>query len=173
MRRHAPHPPFLLICQTEKRAQQFAVGATSISMSSTVFWQAMWYLLSFYLTWPPYLALQICWISGRSYSNYPLIVCACTLVPLQGFWNSLGYFRKRTSSNLSQTTANILNSIAQLLPSFQSTQSTAMPKSRASGAEVSATASTAIKTNDAADPGETHDRTLYQDQGGRGVTESA
>ena len=48
-----------------------------------------------------------------------------------------------------------------------------MPKSRASGAEVSATASTAIKTNDAADPGETHDRTLYQDQGGRGVTESA
>ena len=154
-------------------------------MSSAVFQQAMWYLLSFYLTWPPYLALQICWMTGSAYSNYPLIVCACTLVPLQGFWNSIGYFRKRTSINLSQTTANIRNSITQLLLSFQSTQSTVMPKSRASRAEVSATAPTAVKTNDAADPGETHDKTLDpennsisdiwvpQDQGGRGVTESA
>ena len=60
-----------------------------------------------------------------------------------------------------------------------------MPKSRASRAEVSATAPTAVKTNDATDPGETHDKTLDpennsisdiwvpQDQGGRGVTESA
>ena len=153
-------------------------------MSSAVFWQSIWYLLSFYLTWPLYLALQITWISGTGYANYPLIVCACILVPLQGFWNSLVYFRTRVAS-ISNSVASISNSITRLLHSSLSTRNTAMSNSRSGRAEVSAMASRAVKTNDTAHLGETTDKSLNpknsgiidiqapQDQEESGVTESA
>ncbi|KAL9183978.1 hypothetical protein ACHAXT_002064 [Thalassiosira profunda] len=65
------------------------------SLSSQIFWQSFFYLLAFYLTWPPYLALQYAWAGGRSFTNYGLILTAATMVPLQGFWNVLVYLRPR------------------------------------------------------------------------------
>lgn len=41
--------------------------------------------MAFYLTWPPYLALQYAWAGGRSFTNYGLILTAATMVPLQGY----------------------------------------------------------------------------------------
>ena len=54
------------------------------SLSSRVFWQSFFYLMSFYLTWPAYLGLQYAWAGGSSFTNYGLILTAATLVPLQG-----------------------------------------------------------------------------------------
>ena len=77
--------------------------ATRQSMSSIVFWQSFWYLMSFYLTWPPYLALQYLWAAGSGYSNYGFTLFASTLVPLQGFWNSVVFFRVRMKKSLSDS----------------------------------------------------------------------
>lgn len=65
------------------------------TLSTRVFWQSFFYLMAFYLTWPPYLALQYAWAGGSSFTDYGLILTAATLVPLQGFWNMLVYIRPR------------------------------------------------------------------------------
>lgn len=65
------------------------------STSSKVFWQSFWYLMAFFMTWPPYLALQYTWASGKAFGNYGLILFAGTTVPLQGLWNFFVYARNR------------------------------------------------------------------------------
>lgn len=57
------------------------------SLSKTFFMQALVYLGSFYLTWPPYLALQLMIARGGAFSNYGFYLYAGTAVTLQGFWN--------------------------------------------------------------------------------------
>ena len=84
-------------------------------MSSIVFWQSFWYLISFYLTWPPYLALQYLWAAGSGYSNYGFTLFACTLVPLQGFWNSFVFFRVRAKKGLSDSLIFVSRSVSRSL----------------------------------------------------------
>mmetsp|Transcript_8052 Transcript_8052/g.20042 ORF Transcript_8052/g.20042 Transcript_8052/m.20042 type:complete len:891 (-) Transcript_8052:55-2727(-) len=57
------------------------------SLSKPFFLQSLVYLGAFYLTWPPYLALQIMIANGSAFSNYPFMLWAGTAVTLQGFWN--------------------------------------------------------------------------------------
>jgi len=57
------------------------------SLSNAFFKQSLVYLSAFYLTWPPYLALQIMIASGYAFTSYRFIVFAGTAVTLQGFWN--------------------------------------------------------------------------------------
>ena len=65
------------------------------SKTSMVLSQSISYLTSFYLVWPPYVALQWSWAAGVSYNNYWLILIAGSLVPLQGFCNCVTYLRPR------------------------------------------------------------------------------
>ena len=53
-------------------------------------------LSSFYVTWVPYIALQLTWATGQGYSSYGWILLATALVPMQGFWNAVVYFRRKT-----------------------------------------------------------------------------
>ena len=71
-------------------------------MTSMVFWQSIWYLLSFYITWPPYLALQYIWAAGN-FPPYGFTLFASTMVPLQGFWNAFVFFRVRAKKQARQT----------------------------------------------------------------------
>lgn len=57
------------------------------SLSHAFFLQALVYLCSFYLTWPPYLALQLMIARGQAFSHYGFYLYASTAVTLQGFWN--------------------------------------------------------------------------------------
>lgn len=57
------------------------------SLSKAFFMQALVYLGSFYLTWPPYLALQLMIARGYAFSHYGFYLFAGTAVTLQGFWN--------------------------------------------------------------------------------------
>ena len=82
-------------------------------MASIVFWQSFWYLISFYLTWPPYLALQYLWAAGSGYSNYGFTLFACTLVPLQGFWNCVVFFRVRAKKGLSESLSFVSRSLSR------------------------------------------------------------
>ena len=78
-------------------------------MSSVVFWQSVWYVFSFYITWLPYLALQYLWASG-SLPPYGFVVFASTLVPLQGFWNCVVYFRIRAKKFIRETASRFSQS---------------------------------------------------------------
>ena len=82
-------------------------------MASIVFWQSFWYLISFYLTWPPYLALQYLWAAGSGYSNYGFTLFACSLVPLQGFWNCVVFFRVRAKKGLSDSLSFVSRSLSR------------------------------------------------------------
>ena len=57
------------------------------SLSKAFFKQSLVYLGAFYLTWPPYLALQVAIANGYAFSNYGFTLYAGTAVTLQGFWN--------------------------------------------------------------------------------------
>mmetsp|Transcript_10333 Transcript_10333/g.20730 ORF Transcript_10333/g.20730 Transcript_10333/m.20730 type:complete len:92 (+) Transcript_10333:1889-2164(+) len=57
------------------------------------FWKSFYYLMAFYLTWPPYLVLQFRLSNKKAYTNYGLFLIAGILVPLQGFWNFLAHLR--------------------------------------------------------------------------------
>jgi len=84
------------------------------SLTTKVFWQSFWYLMAFYMTWPPYLALQYLWASGRAYSMYGFILYAGTVVPLQGFWNFFVYVRPRTNFSAAKFVSSLM---ASSLPS--------------------------------------------------------
>ena len=79
-------------------------GGQSNPIATAVFWQSCWYLFLFYLTWVPYVALQFMWSAGSGYSTYGLVVLACTLVPLQGFFNGIVYFHHKLHRQLGAVT---------------------------------------------------------------------
>merc|ERR1712003_94604 len=81
--------------------------------TSAVFWQFCWYLIPFYLTWVPYVALQFSWASGTAYSTFSFVMVACTLVPLQGLCNSIIYFRKRARARIQEITVRMQHKVRE------------------------------------------------------------
>merc|ERR1712085_216246 len=69
-------------------------------------------LFAFYVTWVPYLALQFNWAAGRGYSTYYFILFACTLTPLQGFWNAVVYFRRKAKKRITEFLTKIRSSLS-------------------------------------------------------------
>ena len=109
------------VYQNEKRSSKWKMGGSGNNgqtMTKKVFSQAMWYLAAFNMTWPPYLALQFLWASGKAFSSYGFVLYASSVVPLQGFWNLIVYLlrtrmnvldlsstRSKMSKHLSRTTS--------------------------------------------------------------------
>jgi hypothetical protein len=72
------------------------------SLEDQVFWQSCLYLGAFYLSWT--LILIACIASLYPEGNlklYPFYLTALILSPLQGFWNSVIYFRPRLAARRS------------------------------------------------------------------------
>lgn len=89
--------------QASKRsANNNSAGTAQQTMSSKIFWQSVWYLSSFYVTWVPYIVLQLIWATGQGYTSYGWILLATMLVPLQGFWNAIVYFRRRAKKRANE-----------------------------------------------------------------------
>ena len=65
----------------------------------------------FYMTWPPYLALQFLWSAGNSYTNYDFILYAGTVVPLQGMWNCFNYARTRQLKHARELFSSFISSL--------------------------------------------------------------
>ena len=107
--------------KTEMKSLQYDRNSRRQSMTLQVFWQSIWYLLSFYLTWPPYLALQYLWASGKGYNSYGFVLFASTLVPLQGFWNCVVFFRVRTKRTIGNAISSVSGGISRVYHSRNST----------------------------------------------------
>eukprot|EP00751_Fragilariopsis_kerguelensis_P044044 CAMPEP_0170991074 /NCGR_PEP_ID=MMETSP0736-20130129/8886_1 /TAXON_ID=186038 /ORGANISM="Fragilariopsis kerguelensis, Strain L26-C5" /LENGTH=796 /DNA_ID=CAMNT_0011416181 /DNA_START=106 /DNA_END=2497 /DNA_ORIENTATION=- len=99
--------------------QSRASGGGSI-MLKLVFWQGFWYLMSFYMTWLPYVALQFLWSSNKSFGHYNFILYAGTVVPLQGVWNFFVYARNRQiKSFAARAYSNISSARLSIRSSFR------------------------------------------------------
>jgi hypothetical protein len=61
-------------------------------MERQTFWQALFYLGAFYLTWPILVASNL---NSNAGTVYPFMIIVFTLAPLQGFLNFLLYARPR------------------------------------------------------------------------------
>jgi hypothetical protein len=61
-------------------------------MERQTFWQALFYLGAFYLTWPILLVSQL---NESAASSFPVVIIVFILAPLQGFLNFLLYARPR------------------------------------------------------------------------------
>lgn len=95
------------VYKSERASQRFRQHSTEdrTSLSSAFFKQSLVYLGAFYLTWPPYLALQMMIAIGRAFYNYRFILFAGTAVTLQGFWNCifhLGLNGKTLGTNITR-----------------------------------------------------------------------
>ena len=54
---------------------------------------------------------QYSFSAGEGYDNYGLILTGATLVPLQGFFNSLAYIRPRYAENIKQSISASVSSV--------------------------------------------------------------
>ena len=80
--------------QSANHGSQTSVRATltpAQKMERAVFWQAVFYVCAFFVSWPVYVVGQL---NGDGQS-YGLWIAIAVLTPLQGFMNSLVYFRPR------------------------------------------------------------------------------
>merc|ERR1712194_472721 len=121
---------------TEQESNRFSVAETQQhTMTKAVFWQSFWYLMVFYLTWPPYLVLQYLWSSGKAYSMYGFVLLAGSLVPMQGFWNCVAFKRLEAMKKINQTVASMTAAVSRL-------------SQRNSNADIVSTANEASKMKD-------------------------
>ena len=80
------------VCKKERTSSRWSSRSSAYgsdrsnrqSLASKVTWQTLWYLMVFYITWVPYLALQYMWASGQAFTSYGFILFAGTMVPMQG-----------------------------------------------------------------------------------------
>ena len=90
-----------LVVRAQSRASSkwsFRFGQ-SAKMEKMVFWQALFYTMSFYITWPIVLCVYVTgWDFEKKIFGFSLVVSL--VAPLQGFNNSLVYSRPRIAERL-------------------------------------------------------------------------
>ena len=140
------------VYRNEKRTTRYTYSAARLSIM--VFKQSCWFVIAFYITWVPYIALQVCEIqcasclsapiililkllrytcfclnqymlsSGKGYVNYDLILSAATLVPLQGAWNNFIYIRTRYLNNVAGYVGSTVRRVSSLFRRSSNPKST-------------------------------------------------
>jgi hypothetical protein len=72
---------------TSSKKWTFGIGSAS-KMQQAVFWQALFYVLAFYVSWPPMFAVYVA--SVEEAGPFQLTLLIAFVAPLQGFLNFLG-----------------------------------------------------------------------------------
>lgn len=75
------------------RKWSFGVGSSN-SLETRVFYQSLWYVLSFLVSWPILFAMYIASVDEKK-ESFPLTITLAFLAPLQGFNNCLVYLRPK------------------------------------------------------------------------------
>jgi len=85
----------VIICYTVSRQEQKALRWSfkrNEDLSRRVFWQSLWYVMAFYVTLP--VSFLARFIDFKTMNYYWIFVVNGTLLPAQGFLNSLVYFHR-------------------------------------------------------------------------------
>ncbi len=80
--------------KNSRGSRRWGFGVGRQSMESRVFWQALLYTLSFYITWPIFFSVYIAptdYTRGYDVERYALLAIVSFVAPLQGFTNFLVY----------------------------------------------------------------------------------
>jgi hypothetical protein len=89
---HAWSKQFRAIFSRPKRTSQTSVTPSN-RISNEVWWQAVFYMGGFLMTWPIYYVANFNVL--EKWDNYSFWIAVIFLYPLQGFWNAMVYFRPR------------------------------------------------------------------------------
>lgn len=96
---------YCIVRRTDEASRRWRFGASpaskKASMRSQVFWQAILYTVSFYVTWPIMLAVYVSGADTRS-NSFGFAVLVAFVAPLQGFSNFLVYIRPRMLAALTK-----------------------------------------------------------------------
>lgn len=82
--------------RSSRTSRNSATTGFSNQMEKEVFWQCLFFLLAFYLTWPFYFLAQF-FTTSESYAFWVMVAI---FSPLQGFFNALVYARPRIVKRL-------------------------------------------------------------------------
>jgi len=89
---------YVTVRTNARKSRKWSFGVGKNSLESKVFWQALLYTLSFYITWPILFSVYIAstdYTRGYDVGRYTLPVLVSFVAPLQGFTNFLVYARPR------------------------------------------------------------------------------
>jgi len=92
---------YLTVRRNARASRKWSFGVGKNSLESKVFWQALLYTLSFYITWPIFFSVYIAatdYTQGYDVGRYALLAVVSFVAPLQGFTNFLVYACPRLSS---------------------------------------------------------------------------
>jgi hypothetical protein len=90
-----------LSVRSKSRASRRWSSGSSGTLERYVFWQALFYTLSFYMTWPVVFCVYVGGLDARS-SRYGFSVLVAFVAPLQGFNNFLVYVRPKSYQRLGE-----------------------------------------------------------------------
>jgi len=87
---------YCMVRRNARKSRRWSFGFGNESLETKVFWQAILYTLSFYITWPILFSVYIAatdYTEGYDKGNYTLPAIVSFVAPLQGFSNFLVYAR--------------------------------------------------------------------------------
>jgi hypothetical protein len=91
---------YAAVRQTSRQARAWSLtSGASRSLESQVFWQALLYSLSFYITWPILFAVYL-WSIDVQFDSFALSCCIALVAPLQGTTDFLVYTRPKVAKAL-------------------------------------------------------------------------
>jgi len=91
---------YLSVRRNARASRKWSFGVGKTTLEAKVFWQALFYTLSFYITWPIFFSVYIAstdYKTGYDKGRYALPAIVSFVAPLQGFTNFLVYIRPRLS----------------------------------------------------------------------------
>jgi len=93
---------YLTVRRNARASRKWSFGVGKTTLEAKVFWQALFYTLSFYITWPIFFSVYIAstdYKMGYDKGRYALPAIVSFVAPLQGFTNFLVYIRPRLSGS--------------------------------------------------------------------------
>jgi len=126
---------YLTVRRNARASRKWSFGVGKTSLEAKVFWQALLYTLSFYITWPIFFSVYIAstdYKMGYDKGRYALPAIVSFVAPLQGFTNFLVYIRPRLSCSC-RSHATMFGSVFSRLVSVTKQQSESTTNPATSG----------------------------------------
>ena len=116
---------YVVVRQTAKRTRDWSLTG-SRSLESQVFWQALLYAMSFYITWPILFAVYL-WSIDVRFDSFALSCIIAFVAPLQGCTDFLVYVRPKATKILAPRMSGLMRRSTRLLQAVGGSASRSRP----------------------------------------------
>jgi len=165
---------YMTVRHNARDSRKWSFGVGKKSLESRVFWQALLYTLSFYITWPILFSVYIKatdYTRGYDVGRYALPALVSFVAPLQGFTNFLVYARPRFSGCCRANITMFGSLFSRLISGTEHSASATMPVDHITSTAHVQTLDPSAAIAAVHHPFETHLSSPVQDNTGNGITE--